>query len=105
MLPDSVRNYMTKFVDDQWMKDHHFVGGDVIKGEVSDLLANKPAHDLISLEQDRTVQEGVSLMRDKGISQIPVTDGGALLGPAHRSRPAGLPDQRQWRRAASSWST
>ncbi|MCX6118386.1 MAG: cystathionine beta-synthase [Proteobacteria bacterium] len=24
LLPDGIRNYMTKFVDDQWMKDNHF---------------------------------------------------------------------------------
>jgi cystathionine beta-synthase len=24
ILPDGIRNYMTKFVDDQWMKDNHF---------------------------------------------------------------------------------
>lgn len=25
MLPDSIRNYLSKFVDDQWMRDHHFL--------------------------------------------------------------------------------
>jgi cystathionine beta-synthase len=24
ILPDGIRNYMTKFVDNQWMKDHQF---------------------------------------------------------------------------------
>jgi cysteine synthase len=29
LLPDSIRNYMTKFVDDDWMKKHGFpVEGD-----------------------------------------------------------------------------
>ena len=25
VLPDSVRNYMSKFLDDEWMKDHQFL--------------------------------------------------------------------------------
>lgn len=25
LLPDSIRNYLTKFVDDQWMKQHNFL--------------------------------------------------------------------------------
>lgn len=25
ILPDSIRNYLTKFVDDNWMKEHHFL--------------------------------------------------------------------------------
>src|SRR3990167_8089170 len=25
ILPDSIRNYLTKFVDDHWMKEHHFL--------------------------------------------------------------------------------
>ncbi|OGO96548.1 MAG: cystathionine beta-lyase [Coxiella sp. RIFCSPHIGHO2_12_FULL_44_14] len=25
ILPDSIRNYLTKFVDDHWMKTHHFL--------------------------------------------------------------------------------
>ena len=25
LLPDSVRNYMTKFVDDEWMRENGFL--------------------------------------------------------------------------------
>lgn len=25
LLPDGVRNYMTKFIEDKWMKEHHFL--------------------------------------------------------------------------------
>jgi cystathionine beta-synthase len=80
LLPDGVRNYMTKFVDNTWMRENHFVGGNIIQGAVSDLLANKPVIELICLEQDRPVHEAIALMREKGISQIPVTGSGALVG-------------------------
>lgn len=29
ILPDSIRNYLTKFVDDKWMREHHFMAGEV----------------------------------------------------------------------------
>ena len=25
LLPDSIRNYLTKFVDDDWMREHGFL--------------------------------------------------------------------------------
>ncbi len=28
LLPDSIRNYLTKFVSDDWMREHGFLGGD-----------------------------------------------------------------------------
>ena len=31
ILPDGVRNYMTKALSDDWMVDHSFIDGDVIK--------------------------------------------------------------------------
>ena len=31
ILPDSVRNYMTKALSDDWMIDHSFIDGDIIK--------------------------------------------------------------------------
>ena len=80
LLPDGVRNYMTKFVDDAWMRENHFVGGEIIPGTVSDLLESKPVIELICLEQDRPVNEAIGLMREKGISQIPITANGALVG-------------------------
>jgi len=80
LLPDGVRNYMTKFVDDNWMRENHFVGTTVLEGAVSDLLASKPAQELICLGHDRPVREAIELMRAKGISQIPVTHDGALCG-------------------------
>lgn len=80
LLPDGVRNYMTKFVDENWMRENHFVGADVIQGEVAELLAAKRGKELIHLDQDKTIHEAIGLMREKGISQIPVTRQGALTG-------------------------
>lgn len=78
LLADGVRNYLTKFVDDKWMQDNRFTGIGTIDGPVSLLLG---AHrDVISLEHSSTVNEAIALMTTRGISQIPVTHAGSLIG-------------------------
>ncbi len=78
ILSDGVRNYMTKFVDDKWLRDNRFSGVATIDGSVSILLANKPQ--VISLNHDATVAEATRMMAISGISQIPVTHNGILIG-------------------------
>jgi cystathionine beta-synthase len=81
VLPDGVRNYMTKFVDDKWMRDNGFFQTPTVPGKVQDLLATearRPA--LVAATDTDTIHEVVDTMREKGISQLPVTSGGVLVG-------------------------
>jgi cystathionine beta-synthase len=81
VLPDGVRNYMTKFVDDKWMRDNGFFQTPTVPGKVQDLLgseARRPA--LVAATDTDTIHEVVDTMREKGISQLPVTSGGVLVG-------------------------
>lgn len=78
LLADGVRNYMTKFVDDKWMQDNRFNGVSPIEGQVGILLKSKPQ--LISLKHSATVDEAITVMTSRGISQIPVTHAGSLIG-------------------------
>ena len=81
VLPDGVRNYMTKFVDDKWMRDNGFFQTPPIEGRVEDIVgpgARKPA--LVVAEDTDTLREVVDTMRENGISQLPVTSGGVLVG-------------------------
>ena len=80
VLADGVRNYMTKFVDEKWMKENRFTSDDVINGEVGDLAGSKNGKELITLEESESVSRAIDLMRAEGISQIPVTHEGALTG-------------------------
>jgi len=80
LLPDGVRNYMTKFVDDNWMKSNQFTGFDGLAGEVGELADKKGPHSLVTLDLDDAPQRAIELMREKGISQIPVTEDGRLAG-------------------------
>ncbi len=81
ILADGVRNYMTKFVDDAWMRANHFTGSPVLDGDVGDLAAAKPAgRELVTLEHDRPLADAIARMRAESISQIPITRGGVLAG-------------------------
>jgi cystathionine beta-synthase len=80
ILPDSVRNYLTKFVDDKWMKDNRFVETAWEIGTVADIVRSMPPRKLHSAKVTDTVSDAVSTMKRHGISQLPVTDAGALTG-------------------------
>jgi len=80
ILPDSIRNYMTKFVDPQWMRENRFVERDFAMGEIGDVLRALPRRSLIAVSVADTLGRAVETMKERGISQVPVLDSGKLAG-------------------------
>lgn len=80
ILPDSVRNYMTKFVDDAWMRENGFTESRWESSTVGDVLRSLPSRELFTASSSDTLADAVMLMKDKGISQLPVLDAGRLVG-------------------------
>lgn len=80
ILPDSIRNYMTKFVDPTWMRENRFVERDFAMGEIGDVLRSLPRRTLISVSVSDTLAKAVETMKERGISQVPVLDSGKLAG-------------------------
>jgi cystathionine beta-synthase len=81
ILPDSVRNYMTKFVDDAWMRQSGFVDLDDHRiGTIDELVRALPPRKVISVEDDRSLGDAVALFKEHGISQMPCTTEGRLSG-------------------------
>jgi len=76
---DSVRNYMTKFLDDKWMADNHFSEEPWASGEVGDLLRGMPERELFSITDAERVGNAVNEMKSRGISQLPVFDEARVL--------------------------
>jgi cystathionine beta-synthase len=84
ILPDSVRNYMTKFLNDDWMIRNNFIEPDYdIQSEwwfnrpVSDLPLNSPSTVLPSC----LITDAISILHDEGYDQLPVVDeNGSILG-------------------------
>jgi cystathionine beta-synthase len=80
ILPDSVRNYMTKFLDDRWMRENGFTEKSWEQQTVADLLRSLPRRELFVADSADTVADSVMLMKEKGVSQLPVCDGRRLIG-------------------------
>ena len=80
ILPDSVRNYMTKFMDDQWMKESGFTESRWESGSVAEVLRSMPRREVITAGSADTVADSVLLMKEKGISQLPVVEDAKLVG-------------------------
>lgn len=73
LLPDSGNRYMSKAFDDDWMRENGFLEDGL--GTIRDLIqvVHPPFRkSLITTTPDETVAHIVHVMRDKGISRIPV---------------------------------
>ncbi len=79
LLPDSSARYLNKIFDDDWMREHGFLDPEEGLGSIRDLLVNKPPHVFTVKKTDR-VRAVVELMKNQGISQVPVLDNGQLVG-------------------------
>jgi len=80
ILPDSIRNYLSKFVSDAWMRQHGFVQSDWELGTMDDVLHVLGARRPITLAVDERVSRATALFKEHGFSQLPILDGGRLVG-------------------------
>ncbi len=80
ILPDSVRNYMSKFVADAWMRQHGFLQADWEVGSIADIVRALPRRELITADIRQHIHDVVDRFKEHGISQIPVLDQGRLAG-------------------------
>ena len=81
ILPDNIRNYLTKFVDDGWMRQHGFLQADWEIGTIGDLVRAMPQRTIVSVGETDTLTDSLALFKSHGISQMPVLDeNGRLAG-------------------------
>ncbi|GAA2126525.1 cystathionine beta-synthase [Glycomyces algeriensis] len=73
ILPDGGRGYLSKIFNDSWMTEYGFMGG---SGEttVGEVLASKGGEipELVHVHPQDTVREAIDIMRQFGVSQMPV---------------------------------
>jgi cystathionine beta-synthase len=80
MIPDSGRNYLSKFYDDNWMLEHGFLERQAPLPTVDEVLIAKHGGqlpDLVTISAHQKVGEGIDTMQRYGISQLPVTRDGS----------------------------
>lgn len=87
VLPDSVRNYLSKFVDDTWMENNDFIPTKEIEearetkqwqGATIKDLKLKP---VVTVRDDAIAEAAIEIMREKAFDQLPVlSKSGRLVG-------------------------
>jgi len=74
LLPDGGRGYLSKIFNDDWMADYGFLsGGDPLE-TVGEVLARKGAQlpEFVHVHPSETVREAIDILREYGVSQMPV---------------------------------
>jgi len=86
LLADSVRNYMSKFLNDQWMIDNEFMEAPTIEESAKQWWFDRAVTDLklqapVTVGPTVTCQEAVNIMKQQGYDQMPVLDkDGGIVG-------------------------
>lgn len=84
VLPDNIRNYMTKHLNDDWMYERGYITEDdcakrAEPKHIANLdwgqdktVADLTLHEALFLKENTTCQEAILMMRSKGFDQFPV---------------------------------
>ena len=80
LLPDSGFRYLSKTYDDEWMRRNGFLETTPTL-TVGQVLAARPREDgVIAVAPADTLAQAIETMTEHGISQVPVMDGGDVVG-------------------------
>ncbi|MFF0741050.1 cystathionine beta-synthase [Streptomyces sp. NPDC004111] len=80
LLPDSGRGYMSKIFNDEWMADYGFLEDAGPSARVHDVLRYKEGGTmphLVHMHPEETVGEAIEVLREYGVSQMPIVKPGA----------------------------
>ena len=74
LLPDGGRGYLSTVFNDQWMQSYGFLQADTTEFTVGDVLRGKDGSipDLVHGHPNETVSDIVGIMREFGVSQMPI---------------------------------
>src|SRR5439155_2372087 len=87
IIPDSGTRYLSKIYNDNWMRENQFLEPR-IKVSAGQVIHDKQRHaeTLVSVPLGITVEQAVNLMREHDISQVPVMEGGEVVGSISETR-------------------
>ncbi len=80
LLPDSGFRYLSKTYNDVWMRDHGFLENtpDLSLADILTARPTRPA--VVSISPDEVLVKAADIMMEHGISQLPVTKDGEVVG-------------------------
>jgi cystathionine beta-synthase len=81
LLPDTGRNYLTKFFSDEWMRQNGYLQR-LVPARVREVIDSHSdgVPELVSVSAGKSVGEAIDLMQQYGISQLLVTENGTTAG-------------------------
>jgi cystathionine beta-synthase len=81
LLPDTGRNYLTKFFSDEWMRQNGYLQR-LVPARVREVIDSHTdgVPELVSVGAGKSVGEAIDLMQQYGISQLLVTENGTSAG-------------------------
>ncbi|ATZ26346.1 cystathionine beta-synthase [Streptomyces lavendulae] len=79
LLPDSGRGYLSKIFSDEWMAGHGFLEDAGPAARIGDVLADKEGGipSLVHMHPEETVGQAIEVLREYGVSQMPIVKPGA----------------------------
>lgn len=80
LMPDSGFRYLSKTYNDEWMRRNGFLREAPALTAALVLEAGATAAPVVSVSPDATLAEAVEAMMARGISQMPVMEGGEVVG-------------------------
>lgn len=80
VLPDSGTRYLSKMFNETWMRDYGFLEERPELGSVQRILDRKNGSEIISAAANETLHDVINKMKKYDISQLPVLEGGELMG-------------------------
>jgi cystathionine beta-synthase len=81
VLPDTGRNYLSKFYDDAWMRANGFDSdGASQPATAADVLAVRARQNVLTLTPNHTVHDAIEMCQTNAISQIPIAEGDRSVG-------------------------
>ncbi|MFZ0179320.1 MAG: cystathionine beta-synthase [Candidatus Dormiibacterota bacterium] len=81
LLPDTGRNYLSKFFSDEWMRQNGYLQR-LVPARVREVIDSQSdgVPELVSVGAGKSVGEAIDLMQQYGISQLLVTENGTSAG-------------------------
>jgi cystathionine beta-synthase len=81
LLPDTGRNYLSKFFSDEWMRQNGYLQR-LVPARVREVIDSHSdgVPELVSVGAGKSVGEAIDLMQQYGISQLLVTENGSTSG-------------------------
>jgi cystathionine beta-synthase len=78
LLADGGHKYLSKIFNDDWMRENGFLDDAPGMGTVKDMLQGKRS--LVAAKPDASLRDVIGQMKELGISQLPVMEGGKMCG-------------------------